>query len=64
MSFMRLQISVTSDLFDLIHEFQQLGGEYQMLDSEPVMMTEDSDQLIPIHSLTSLHGIPSSALIH
>ena len=43
MRFMRLQSSVLSTLLDLVHEFQYMEGEYEMLDSQQVLLTEDSE---------------------
>ena len=50
---MRLQIEITSSFLNLVHEFQHVDGDYyKMLDSEPVMPTEESEDL-------HIHPVPS-----
>ena len=45
MKFMRLQVALMSTFLELVHEFQPLNSDlYQMLDSEPAMPTEESEQ--------------------
>lgn len=42
---MRLQVALMSNFLELVHEFQPLHSDmYQMLDSEPAMPTEESEQ--------------------
>ena len=61
MHFMRLQISVTSTFLDLVHEFQYVEGEYQMLDSEPDILTEESEQ--QLQSMQSFNLMQSASQI-
>lgn len=57
MEFMRLQIAVVSTFIELVHEFQHIEGEYYMIDSEPAMMTDESEQLL--QSVQSFNNMQS-----
>lgn len=57
MRFFRLQIEVTSRFLSLLHEFQHLEGDYyRMLDSEPVLPTEESDEDLHIQCVPSFNN--------